>query len=404
MLDPVIDYIKWLFATILSACRALVAGVVGFFRFVFCALTFRSPNPAAPLTIGAKLRRSVIGLVLVTLLGWYGHYFWEAGFIRGFDYEYPNQIVKQTTFSPGNETTAPESGTAGIKSCGRSQVVDMEVYLIRFLTIQNQWIPSLPQHKAGIFGMVDWDDTPFFDRKSMFQKGAMTAVRRMAIELVDTLGRVRGTSGADKDLEQARGLVQFDMETWWFNPFSNRPFGPITPSDRVYRQAIGPLLAYNGRLEKCQALFDARRDNLYQVFDRISKDLGSTVDSLSRRSRAMRYDPKANKFVTGEGNQFGFFDLKADGIFWRALGEAYAYHGLLQALAEDFASVRSNFRLEEAWDQTEAHMAEAIVLWPWVVSNGAEDGIIMPAHLTSLAQRILRVRSNIVEMRDILNR
>src|SRR4029450_13098843 len=88
--------------------------------------------------------------------------------------------------------------------------------------------------------------------------GLNQAVRRTAIELVDTLGRVRGTSGIDPDLQKARGNLQFDEETWYF-AFS--PFGPKTPTPSFYRAAVGDLRAFNARLEKCEAVFDARRQS-----------------------------------------------------------------------------------------------------------------------------------------------
>ena len=373
-------------------------------RFVATSMTFRSPDPANPVPVLTKLRRFSGALLILVLFGWYGTYFWQALWIRDFSLLYPEPIVHASQFSPGHETTAPESGTAGSKSCGRSQLVNMEVYLIHFLVDDNQFVPSMIQHKMGILGLVAWDDTPFFDRKSMFQKGVLRAVRRASIELVDTLGRVRGTSSADPDLEVARGLLQYDMETWRINPFDAQRPWIATPSDSVYRKAIPALEAYNDRLSRCGALFDARRDNLGQLLDRLSKDLGSTVDELAKRSRSELWDVPQKRFVPAEGNDRGFFDFRADGMFWEAEGEAYAWHGLLQAARADMIEAVDNQRLQEIWDSTESHMAEAIILDPLIVSNGAEDGLVMPAHLAALAQRILRARANVVEMRDVLLR
>lgn len=414
MLDPIIDWIKAKILALVAIAKSVSSFLVGlvlgfggavraFWRFVACSLTFRSPDPAQPLGVVAKLRRFAGALLALVFLGWYGHYFASAAVIHGFDYDYPNKIVHDTQFSPGHETTQPESGTAGAKSCGRSQMVDMEIALIHLVIEDNRWVPSMIQHKLGIFG-YPWDKTPFWDRKSMFEKGVMRGIRRAAIEMVDTLGRVRGTSSADPDLETVRGLLNYDMETWWINPFDATRPGFATPSDDVYRKAIPLLERYNARLEKCEALFDARRDNLSQFLDRVSKDLGSTTDLLAKRSRSERWDVSKHDFVPSEGNDLGWFDLKADGMFWGALGESYAYHGLLRAAREDFVEAVAAQRLGELWDQTESHMAEAILLWPLIVSNGREDGLLMPAHLAAQAQRILRARANIVEMRDVLSR
>jgi len=41
-----------------------------------------------------------------------------------------------------------------------------------------------------------------------FQRGMMTAVGRFATELMDQVGRTRGSSQIDRDLEQARGFLK----------------------------------------------------------------------------------------------------------------------------------------------------------------------------------------------------
>ena len=55
---------------------------------------------------------------------------------------------------------------------------------------------------------------PFFvpagilDNMPNFQRGIMAALGRFSTELMDQVGRTRGTSQVDRDLEQARGLSQ----------------------------------------------------------------------------------------------------------------------------------------------------------------------------------------------------
>jgi hypothetical protein len=97
------------------------------------------------------------------------------------------------------------------------------------------------------------------DNKASFQRGVNQAVRRTTVELVDTLGRIHGTSQIDTNLQSARGNLQFDEYTWYFGL---SPFGPRTPTPSFYRASIKDLRRFNDRLEKCQAVFDARADNL----------------------------------------------------------------------------------------------------------------------------------------------
>ena len=61
-------------------------------------------------------------------------------------------------------------------------------------------------------------------------------------------------------------------------------------------------------------------------------------------------------------------------------------------------------RLDEIWKRMDEQLRSAIELDPLVVSNGKEDGFIMPTHLTTIGFYILRVRANLVEIRSILDR
>ena len=240
-------------------------------------------------------------------------------------------------------------------------------------------------YKLGLFGLP-WDKTPFFDNKASFQRGVNQAVRRTTIELVDTLGRVRGTSQIDADLQSARGALQFDEYTWYF---SLSPFGPKTPTPSFYRSAIKDLRKFNDRLEKCDAVFDARADNLLQFVDRIANDIGATSAILRERS---------------ENYNSGWFDTRADDRFWFAYGQLYGYYGILEAARADFADVIEERRLGALWDELEQQLRASLNIQPTIISNGAESGWLMPSHLATLGFYVLRVRSNLVEIRLVLDR
>jgi hypothetical protein len=46
----------------------------------------------------------------------------------------------------------------------------------------------------------------------------------------------------------------------------------------------------------------------------------------------------------------------------------------------------------------------ALDVRPLIISNGAESGFIMPTHLATMGFYVLRVRSNMVEIRSVLDR
>jgi hypothetical protein len=337
----------------------------------------------------------LLGVFLIGLIGLYGYFFWSTQAWRGFDPDYakayenkPEGAPASATPSGGIITTDEEDkkeAAAAVETCRRSLVVDATRDLVDFNVNQNAWISSMLLYKLGLFGL-DWDKTPYFDNKAAFQRGVNQAVRRTTIELVDTLGRVRGTSQIDADLQSARGALQFDESTWYFGW---SPFGPKTPTPSFYRSAIKDLNKFNDRLEKCDAVFDARADNLLQFVDRIANDIGATSAILRERS---------------ENYNSGWFDTRADDRFWFAYGQLYGYYGILSAARVDFADVIEERRLTALWDELEQQLRASLNISPFIISNGAESGWLMPSHLATLGFYVLRVRSNLVEVRLVLDR
>lgn len=338
--------------------------------------------------------RVLLGVFVLGLFGTYAYFFWTTQVWKGFDTGYANAYVLKPKASDAEQP--PSGGIIGAsedaiegepedKTCRRSLLVQATGDLVDFNVNQNAWISSMLLYKLGLFGL-DWDRTPYFDNKAAFQRGVNQAIRRTTIELVDTLGRVRGTSQIDKNLQTARGALQFDESTWYF---SLSPFGPKTPTPSFYRSAIKDLNKFNDRLEKCEAVFDARADNLLQFLDRIAKDIGATSAILRERS---------------ENYSSGWFDTRADDRFWFAYGQLYAYYGILTAARADFAEVISERRLEAIWDELEDQLRASLNIQPAIISNGAEAGWLMPSHLATLGFYVLRVRSNLVEIRMVLDR
>lgn len=336
----------------------------------------------------------VVIVYLVTLIA-------RFTFIRGDELDYPQQALSGEDYAaaPGAEIAGE-----GPPRCAPSRIAEATAYVVDVLVDQNVWVPGDPQYKLGWFGLVGFAPTPFFDNKASFQLGAIRTVRRMAIEMNDLVGRARGTSAADPDLEDARGALQWNERAWWLNPFDSRLQLLSTSAASSFRDARARLLSYNRRLEACDALFDPRADNLFQLLDRIANDVGATTDQLARRSQSEVWSPREKRFVEGAGNDRGVFDFRADNLFSEARGLMWAYHGILQAARADFAEVVRQRNLGEVWDRMEAHVAEAAALEPWIVSNGAEDGIVAPDHLSVMAENMLRARANMTELREILAR
>lgn len=340
---------------------------------------------------------------------------WRFAFIRGDDLTYPRTVLAAAETTPPPAAAPGDAGESAAApavdeeqapaSCAPSQTVRMQQALIDIVVNQNDWAPAAPMYTIGVLGLIDWADTPWYDNKASFQLGVLDILRRIGVELTDTMGRVRGTSAADPDLQGAQSRLRVNERAWILNNPFDRQLNTISvAAGASYRGAIGLYERYNERLASCEALFDVRADSLRTVIDRMSKDLGSTTDQLAQRGQGLIYDPATDEFVQGPGNNRGWFDFRADNVFHRARGQMFALHGIMQGIRADYRDVIERRDIADIWDRMEAHIAEAAALKPLIVSNGRADGILMPNHLAAMSDAMFRARSNMVEMREVLDR
>ncbi|AYG66901.1 MULTISPECIES: DUF2333 family protein [unclassified Rhizobium] len=376
MLDSITAFLKRIWSAITRWLGLVFVGLA--WPFLAARGWYRHSNWLIKLPVAAFV-------VLLAVL--YIYFVWQTQIWTGFNPAYPDVYkFSERKFSAGEElpaTQGQQAAAAAPKACQTSAVVDVAADLTDFDVNQNAWISSMMLYKLGFFG-ISWDDTPFLDNKASFQRGINSVVRRTSAELVDTLGRVRGTSSINSDLQKARGNLQFDESSWYFGL---HPFGPKTPTPSYYRAAITNLRNFNTDLSNCKAVFDGRADNLLQFVDHVAGDLGSTANILADRSQNYSY---------------GWFDMRADDRFWFAYGQLYANYGILSAAGADFQQVIAERNVGRLWNDTLGMLQTALRIQPMIISNGREDSSFMPSHLATMGFHILRVRSNLVEIRTVL--
>jgi hypothetical protein len=371
MLDPVVNFVTRIFHWI-GRGIGFVIGII-LWPFMWAGRWYVARG---------WILKAVVGALLAVLVALYGYFIYSTQVWNGFDPNYIDTYKFEARNVSAGEQVAAGTGTDTSRTCGRSAIADISADLTDYNVNKNAWISSMILYKLGLFG-IDWDHTPFLDNKASFQRGINQAVRRTTTELADNLGRVRTTSQFDADLQDARGNMQFDEETWYFGL---NPFGPKTPTPSYYRDAIAKLRAFNDRLQSCQAVFDARADNLKIYLDRIASDIGGTSALIKDRS---------------ENYNYGFFDFRADDRFWFAYGQLYAYYGLMKAAEADFEDVIKQRNLTSLWQTMDAQFVSALRIQPWIIANSREDGLFA-THLTTIGFYILRVRSNMVEISNVL--
>jgi hypothetical protein len=263
------------------------------------------------------------------------------------------------------QSSAPEGGSQAVAVA--ADLIDREINT-------NRWVANDPFFLPG----------SLLDNMPEFQQGIVAAISRFALELTDQVGRTRGSSQADPDLDRAAGLLRYPGTIWIFD--FRTSWAPTASSEQQYRQAVAALRSYNQRLSQGQAVFETRADNLLATLDRIAADIGSSSATLDHQLKTAGFWP----------------DFAADNLFYATKGRLYAYFLLLRALQVDFANVIRERQLGSAWNQTVESFREAAALQPWVVVNGAPDAQFMPSHLASQGFFLLRARTQLREISNIL--
>jgi len=226
--------------------------------------------------------------------------------------------------------------------------------------------------------------TALLDNMPAYQQGLRQALTQVTLELRDQIGRTRGSSAPDPDLEEAVGYLNFPGDVWHISR------GLPTPSsEQRYNDAIKALRSYNRRVARGDAVFERRVDNLQATLDRIALDLGGASAAIDKHVR-----DRSGLLI----------DFRSDNLFYDVKGRAYADYMVLTALRRDFASVVDDRELGTVWDEMEASLAALVRLDPWVVSNAAPDGQFLANHLTAEGFYLLRARTQLREITSILQK
>lgn len=239
----------------------------------------------------------------------------------------------------------------------------------------DHWLPNVPF----------WHPAAALDNAPNFQLGTIYAVSRFALELGDYLGRVRGSSAIDPNLDKAVGLLKYDGTTWYWGQ------GNIIPKPKAesqYRDAVEYLASYNRDVAAGKSTYDRRADNLIAFLDRVAADLGSASAELDARAQA--------------GG--GYLDFKADDVFYNTKGKLYGYYVILNALGQDFDAVIKEKQAGEIYAAMLTSLRTGAAMSPLIVVNGDPDSLTMPSHLRALGFPLLRARIQMRELGDILQK
>jgi hypothetical protein len=264
-------------------------------------------------------------------------------------------------------STAPEGG---------SLAVAVAADLIERETETHRWVANDPIFLPG-YGL---------DNMPNFQQGVVTAMFRFTSELRDGIARTRGSSAEDAEAKAAAGYLSYPGDVWIFNPQVSW-WAPTAPSEKQYGEGMRALRRYNQRLADGEATFETRADNLQTMIDRFTSDIGSSSATIARHL---------------EERSGWMPDFTGDDLFYANKGRLYAYYLLMRALQVDFQKVIAEKDLGNAWRLTLDSLREAATLQPWVILNGSPDSQFLPSHLSAQGFYLLRARTQLKEITNIL--
>lgn len=268
----------------------------------------------------------------------------------------------------------PDFGPGEVKP-NQSHAVAMVAALIDREVNQTRWTPNDPFFLPGAA----------LDNMPNYQTGIFAALSRFTVELSDQLGRARGASAIDPDLDKAVGLLKYPGNVWVFNLTTS--LMPTATSESQYNAARKALLNYNQRLADGSAVFDRRADNLIATLERIANDLGSASGILEDHIRV---------------NKVMILDRTSDDVFYRVKGRLYAYALLLRELGIDYESLIREKELTKVWAAMLETFRTGAALAPLVVANCAPDAQLCPNHLAAEGFYVVQARTRLFEVINVL--
>ena len=203
--------------------------------------------------------------------------------------------------------------------------------------------------------------------------------------MADQIGRARGSSAADRDLNEARGLLNYPPDKWYVSAAClDRQFGT------QYLRAMVELNNYNTRLA-------AGTRRVRATCRQPDQHAGPHRQGSGRRVE--RHRPGRSISYSGD-----WIDLKADDVFYHNKGLLYANALVLRDLGADFEEVLGERGADTIWQRMVDSMVGAPSLQPLIVVNGAPNAMVEPNHLAAQGFYLLRARTQLEEVIDILQK
>jgi Uncharacterized protein conserved in bacteria (DUF2333) len=206
----------------------------------------------------------------------------------------------------------------------------------------------------------------FTDNVNNFQLGVLEVTRRTTVILTERLSRTGSVESLNKNLERAMDWLMTKPERYWFP----------SPEAR-YQDALTELATYKNNLEKGDAVFYTRSDNLLPLLAVFDNLLGSCDENLIK---------------TKESNGEPVSWFRVDDYFYYAKGVASALETILEAVLEDFQPILETRHGTEILHQAIASCKRATEIEPWLLVTDSDFSGILANHRANMAAPISHAR------------
>lgn len=202
------------------------------------------------------------------------------------------------------------------------------------------WRPnSIPFGKLGLT-----------DNVNNIQLGVLEVARRTVVVLNEHMTRFATTEAYNPRVNEAMNFFMVSPDKYWFPSASGK-----------YREAMQDLEKYIGDLKGGRARFYSRVDYLIALLSNYKDLLGSSYHNLIKDYEA-------------DGKAVSWFMV--DDYFYFSQGIAIAMAEMLEAVTKEFHQELQKKNSHKLLEDAIHALHEASHLDPWVVTNGAKDGIL----------------------------
>jgi hypothetical protein len=192
--------------------------------------------------------------------------------------------------------------------------------------------------------------TGLTDNVNNIQLGVLEVARRTVVVLNEYLTRFATTEAYNPRVNEAMNFFMVSPDKYWFPSASGK-----------YREAMQDLKTYIEGLKVGRARFYTRVDYLIALLSNYKDLLGSSFHNLIKDKEA-------------DGQSVSWFMV--DDYFYYSQGIALAMAEMLEAISKEFHQELQKKNSHKLLEDAIHALHAASHLDPWVVTNGAKDGIL----------------------------